>query len=120
MGRRTHESIGRPLPGRLNIVVTRSPAYKPPGVEVVHSLAAAFAAAGEVPEIMVIGGATLYADTLPGATRLYLTEVHARVAGDTWFPAFDRGLWREIARAAHPATARDPWPFSFLVLERNP
>ncbi|NLF63361.1 MAG: dihydrofolate reductase [Chloroflexi bacterium] len=121
MGRRTYESIGRPLPGRHNIVVTRRPDYEAPGCEVVHSPAAALeaAAALQPEEIAVIGGATLYAALLPQASRLYLTCVDGRFPGDTFFPDFDRREWRVAAMTAHPADERHSVPFRMVVLERR-
>ena len=98
MGRRTHESIGRALPGRLNLVISRDPHCAADGAVVVRDLDAALAAAGEVPEVMIVGGAAVYAVALPRATRLFLTEVHALVEGDVRFPDFERSAWRETAR----------------------
>ena len=96
MGRKTFESIGRPLPGRLNIVVTRNPGWQAAGVQVAHSLDAALALAAEaVPEeIMLIGGAELYRQALPQADVLYLTEIDAEFAGDAFFPEVDLARWR--------------------------
>src|SRR3972149_7478103 len=98
MGRKTFESIGKPLPGRDNIVVTRSQAFAAPGCRVVHSLAEALAAAQGASEVFVIGGAQIYALALPLADRLQLTEVDAAIDGDAYFPDFDRGAWREGSR----------------------
>jgi len=123
MGRRTYESIGRPLPGRANIVVTRDPAFGPAGVEVAATLedalelAARRAAAAGVSEIMVIGGAEIYRSALPHARRIYLTEVHEAVEGDTYFPAFDRAEWREASR--EDRTSDLGIAISFVVLERE-
>jgi dihydrofolate reductase len=118
MGRRTHDSIGRPLPGRHNIVLSRDGGYRAAGCTVVNSLDAAIEAAAPADEIMVMGGAQLYALLLPLARRMYLTEVHARVEGDTFFPPFDRGAWLEIERADFDADARHAYRYSFVVLER--
>ena len=90
MGRRTFESIGRPLPGRTNIVVTRDPELRRAGVWVALDLEAALAVARPLGEVMVIGGAAIYVRALPLCERIYLTEVHAKISGDTWFPAYDR------------------------------
>lgn len=120
MGRRTHESIGRVLPGRQNIVVTRDRSYTSQGVSVVHSLDEAIAAAGDVPEIMVIGGETLYREVLGRAGRIYLTLVHARLEGDTWFPELDAGEWREVSRSERAADEQNPYPMSFIILDRKP
>lgn len=119
MGRRTWESIGRPLPGRQNIVVTRTPGYAAPGCTVVESLEAAWQAAGNAGEVCVIGGTTLFEETLPMADRIHLTEVEAEVAGDTWFPQFDRSQWSEREVARHPADARHAYPFRILQLDRR-
>jgi dihydrofolate reductase len=111
MGRKTHESIGKPLPGRRNIVVTRQPGARWEGCEVAGSLEAALAAAGDAPEVFVIGGAELYAAALPRADRLHLTLIDAEYEGDALFPAFDPADWRE--------TAREPGPgFTFVTYER--
>lgn len=122
MGRRTFGSIGRPLPGRHNIVLTRDPDWRAEGVTVVANLAEAIAAAGLDPktradEVMIIGGAAVYADALPVATRIYLTEVHDAPQGDTVLPAFDPARWRETAREDHPAEEGRP-AYSFVTLER--
>lgn len=121
MGRRTYESIGRPLPGRRNIVVTRQRGYEAPGCEVVASPAAALASAAALQpeEIMVIGGAALYAALLPHASRLYLTYVRGRFPGDTYFPSFDRDEWEVVEETAHPADERHSVPFFMAVLERR-
>jgi dihydrofolate reductase len=101
MGRATWDSIGRPLPRRRNIVVTRNRSFRADGVEVAHSLDEALTLARTTdPEPFVIGGASLYAEALPRATRLEITEVHAEVPGDTWFPGFDRGAFTEVSRRA--------------------
>jgi len=120
MGRKTFESIGRALPGRLNIVLTRSTQFRPadPEVRVVNDWAAARAAAGEVADIMVIGGAEIYALVLPEATRILLTEVHATPEGDAFLPAFDVEHWREHSRELHPADERHAAAMSFVELER--
>ncbi len=122
MGRRTFESIGRPLPGRHNIVLTRDPDWRADGVTVVGNLAEAVAAGGldprtRVEEVMIIGGAAVYADALPIATRIYLTEVHDAPGGDTILPPFAPDRWRETAREDHPAEDGKP-AYSFVTLER--
>lgn len=118
MGRKTYESIGRPLPGRRNIVVTRNADYKVPGCEVVNSIAAAEALASAAEEVMMIGGATLYVDTLPIADRLYITEVDAEVEGDARFPAIDHEEWQEISRSAFSANEKNNFDYSFVVYDR--
>lgn len=124
MGRNTFESIGKPLPGRPNIVISRNGGYKADGITLVNSLEAALLAAQQllpqgVDEIMVIGGAQIYAQALPRADRLYLTEVDAEPEADAFFPAIDRKEWQETAREAHAACERNPYPYSFVVLERR-
>lgn len=117
MGRRTFESIGRPLPERRNIVITENRDYRAPGCLVVHSLSAALAAAGPAPQAMVIGGASLYQQTLPQAAGIYLTQVEADIPGDTYFPEFDRTKWQEVWRENHPADVRHAYPYSFILLK---
>ena len=117
MGRKTYESIGRPLPGRRNIVVTRNAAYQTDGCEVVASLAAALAACqGGSDEIFVIGGAQIYAEALPLAQRLYLTEIRRAFEGDARFPDWDRAAWKEVAREAH--RTEDGLEYGFAVYDR--
>lgn len=118
MGRRTFDSIGRPLPGRTNIVVSRQSGLAIEGVLVVHSVDAALAAAGTVPEIVVIGGAEIFRQVLPRTTTIHLTHVHARVAGDVVFPEIDPALWREAAVEHHAADERHQYAFSFVTLQR--
>lgn len=119
MGRRTYESIGRPLPGRMNIVLTHQRDFEAPGCVVVHSLDEAWDAAKGAAEVSVIGGTALFRDTLPIADRIHLTEVQAQVDGDTFFPAFDRSQWRETEISCHPADARHSYPFRIVVLDRR-
>ncbi len=122
MGRRTHQSIGRALPGRTNLVLSRDPSYRAPGCQVVRSLEEALevaSAAGE-DEAFVIGGAAVYADALARADRIYLTRVGARVDGDVRFPALDAGAWVESSREEHVADTRHAYPFVLSVLDRAP
>jgi len=119
MGRKTYESIGKPLPGRTNIVLTRDTDFKAEGCVLVHDVDAALAAGGDAEEIMVMGGSNLYAQLLPRADRLYLTEVHADIDGDASFPDFDRQRWRELSRESHSSDERNQYPFDFVVLERS-
>ncbi len=118
MGRKTFESIGRPLPGRDNIVVTRDPEFHADGIAVAHSLDDALAQAHNVPEIMLIGGAQLYAESLARAQRLYLTLIHADVDGDAHFPDYDPADWRETAREDHAPDENNHYSYSFQILER--
>ena len=118
MGRRTWESLGRPLPQRENWVLTRDAGFRADGARVFRALDEALAA-HEHGELMVIGGAELYRQTLARAQRLYLTEVGATLDGDTRFPVFDRSLWREVESERHEADDRHAWPYRFVTLERK-
>lgn len=119
MGRKNHEDIGKPLPGRTNIVVTRQLAYTAPGCIVVYTVEQALDAAGVENEIFVIGGAEIYRQTLSNASKLYITEIDADIEGDTYFPEFDRTQWQEISRERHASDALNLYPYSFVVLERR-
>jgi dihydrofolate reductase len=123
MGRRTFAAIGRPLPGRHNIVLSRSPDFAAEGVTVAHSLAEAIAAAGLDPRtraetVCIIGGAEIYALAMPITTAIELTRVHAHVEGDAIFPGPDAAEWQEVGREEHPASGAAPG-FSFLRFERR-
>ncbi|MEM7262589.1 MAG: dihydrofolate reductase [Planctomycetota bacterium] len=117
MGRKTYESIGRPLPGRQNVVLTRDASFVADGCDVVTDLDAALAAVGEVDEVFVIGGAQIYAAFLDRADRLHHTVVHTRVAGDTRFD-FDESAWPVASREDHSSDAKNSFDYSFLVRER--
>lgn len=121
MGRKTFESIGRPLPGRRNLVISRNPDYQAEGIEVVGSVEAALAllAGSSVEELMVIGGGHLYAEMLPSADCLYLTRIDLTVEGDTRFPAFDDGQWQRVDCESHPADEKNPHPYSFETWQRR-
>jgi dihydrofolate reductase len=119
MGRRTYESIGKPLPGRLNIVVTRQPGYEAPGCTVAHSLDEAYRAAGGAEAVSVIGGSALFEEALRDADAIYLTEVEAEVPGDVFFPPFDRRQWRETELERHGADERHAYPFRIVRLDRK-
>ncbi|MEJ6773677.1 MAG: dihydrofolate reductase [Porticoccaceae bacterium] len=123
MGRKTYDSIGRPLPGRTNIVITRDPAWHASGVEVAQSLEAALAlgkkaceAAG-AEEIMVIGGEQIYRMCIENADRLYLTQVDAEVEGDAFFPGIDLNAWHQVDMKLPETT--DTHPYRFLILDRH-
>jgi len=119
MGRRTYESIGRPLPDRVNIVLTRDAGFHADGIRVAHSPEEALALAGDAPEVIVFGGADVFARFLPMTDRIYLTEVDAEVeGGDTYFPSFEPASWRVVESVAHPADERHPYAFRFLTLDR--
>jgi len=125
MGRKTYESIGKPLPGRTNIVVTHNQDYQAEGVKVVGSLSEALELAADIAvidgkdELMVIGGAAVYAAAIPMADRLYVTEVHAEVDGDAYLPAVEWSEWRELTREKHVAVAPNSYDFSFVVYQRR-
>jgi dihydrofolate reductase len=125
MGRKTFASIGRPLPGRTNIVVTRDARFHAPGVVVATSFADARAVAlgdalrRSAAEIAVIGGAEIYAQWMESAHRLEITEVHARPEGDTYFAAIDPAAWQEVARVRNPAGSADSADFSYVTYRRQ-
>ena len=119
MGRLTWESIGRPLPGRQNIVVTRQADYSAEGCDVVTSVDEALDAAGAVPEIMVIGGGDIYRQLLPRASRVYLTRVEAEIEGDTFFPELDDAEWELVASEPHEADEKNAHAFTFMTLQRR-
>ena len=118
MGRKTWDSIGRALPGRRNLVISRDPRFVPVGAERMDSPEAALACVADVPEVMVIGGAQIYTHFLPQAQRLYLTLIKESLSGDTFFPDYTSYQWRELARTEHAADANNPYPHDFLILER--
>ena len=119
MGRKTFESIGRPLPGRRNIVVSRDPAYVAPGCTTATSIEESLHQAGTAGEIFVIGGAMLFEAVLPKAQRIYLTRIHAALDGDTLFPELDPGQWRETARQHRPRDRENAFDLTFLTLDRH-
>lgn len=125
MGRHTWESLKGPLPGRTNIVISRQPDYRAEGAKVVMTLDRALELAEHVAlidgqdEVVVIGGAQIYALALPRADRLYLTEVHADVPGDTYFPEWEKTRWREAGRQDFQAEGPNPYDYSFVVYERR-
>jgi dihydrofolate reductase len=118
MGRRTYDSIGRPLPGRLNIVVSRRGDRLIPGCTVVASLEQAITAAAPAPEIIIVGGAEIYRQALPQVQTIHLTRVHASVAGDVYFPSLAPAEWREVATEYHPVDERHAYAFTFSTLQR--
>ncbi len=118
MGRKTYDSIGRPLPGRHNIVVTRDASLRIDGCTVVQSIDAAISAAGEVDEVMVMGGASFYQQLLPRADRLVLTLIDLEVEGDAWFPAWEPSGWKEVVREEHQPDEKNRMAYSFVELNR--
>lgn len=126
MGRKSLEALGKPLPNRTNIVITRNPDFNAQGVTVVHTLDEALTQAKAVnqedhltKEIFVIGGAEIYTMALPIATTLYLTEIHRTYEGDTYFPTFNKAEWQETERKPHPADDRHEVGFDFVTYERK-
>jgi len=119
MGRRTFESIGKPLPGRLNIVVTRDTNYRREGVTAVHDVDGALRAAGDAPEVMVIGGAELFRALLPRAGRIHLTRVHGNIEGNVMWPALDERDWAVVERETHAADERHAYAMTFEVWEKR-
>lgn len=116
MGRKTYESIGRPLPGRITVIVSRDPDYHQEGCLVAHSLDEAVELAGKDEEVFFVGGSSLYQQALPRVDRLYITEIQADYDGDAHFPSFDRQQWREVSRA--PQQTDDGLGFDYVVYDR--
>lgn len=118
MGRKTFESIGRPLPGRQNIIISRNPDYQQEGCQVFNNLDNALQSCAENDEVFVIGGATLYAATLARADKLYITEIQQGFDGDTWFPEINLEQWHEIAREDINDDNSVAFNYSFIVYEK--
>ena len=120
MGRKTFETLKRPLGKRHNIILTRNTAYKAPeGCSVAHSIVEILELCKEAEELMICGGAPIYEAFLPHANRLYLTQIHATFEGDVYFPEFDIAAWEEIQRIDGEPDERNPYPYSFLFLEKR-
>lgn len=119
LGRKTYESIGRPLPGRCNLVMSRDVQFQAPGCVVVNSLETALLAAGYSDEIMVIGGAVLYQHLLPRTQRLYMTIIHHEFEGDAYFPVLDMSEWEEVSHVDHDADEENKYSYSFITLDRK-
>ncbi|NOH24423.1 type 3 dihydrofolate reductase [Vibrio europaeus] len=118
MGRKTYDSIGRPLPGRQNIVISRDASLVIEGVDTVTSIDEALQAAGDVEEVMIIGGGTIYEACLPTANKLYVTHIEAQIQGDTQFPAWG-DEFKETYSESYPADEKNAYDMRFVVLERN-
>ena len=118
MGRKTFEEIKQPLANRRNVVISRDPAFHPRGVTVLPSLGEALAMGATEDEVFVIGGGEIFRLALPRADRLYLTQVHAKVEGDTYFPPFDRATWALEEEEQHPADEKHAYAFSFRRYRR--
>ncbi|MDO8601068.1 MAG: dihydrofolate reductase [bacterium] len=120
MGQKTFESIGKPLPGRTNIIITLDNNYAIPGCLVVHSVGESLEAAKGFEEVMIIGGASIYKQFLPLADRLYLTLIEADIAGaDAFFPEINYSEWNEVERVKNEPDKENPYPYTFLTLERR-
>ena len=114
MGRKTYESIGRPLPGRRNIVISGNPDYAAEGVELAGSIDSALQLAADTEEVMLIGGASLYAQTLARADCLYVTHIHHGFSGDSWFPEIDERQWKVVEQQDFSADEANPYRYSFV------
>lgn len=119
MGQKTFESIGKPLPGRTNIVLTFDKNFNPPGCFIVHSIEEALSAAKNFPEVMICGGASIYRQFLPLADKMYLTLIESDFRGDTYFPEFDHSDWRETERVRNEPDKKNPYKYNFVILERK-
>jgi dihydrofolate reductase len=119
MGRKTYESIGHPLPGRTNIIITHNPSYVAEGCHVVNSIEQALTLTEDDAEVMVIGGASFYQQTLPIAQRIYLTIIHHDFKGDAHFVEYDESIWREVERVDYQPDEKNRYPYSFLTLEKQ-
>ena len=118
MGRKTYESIGKPLPGRRNVIISRDTGYRAEGCEVCCSIDQAMQLVDDVPEAMLIGGASLYTQTLDLADHLYITEIKAVFEGDAWFPKIDPMRWQETWREEHTADEKNPYSYAFVKYTR--
>jgi dihydrofolate reductase len=119
MGRKTFESIGRPLPNRRNIIITRDPSYTHEGIEVVHSIDEALILFKDIDEeVFNIGGATVYKETFDKADRLYITEIDSEFEADAFFPDIDESVWEKVSSEHHEKDENNPYGYTFIVYER--
>jgi len=118
MGRKTYQSIGRLLPGRKNIIITRDKNFKVDGAEIFYDLNTALKNVENYPEICVIGGSEIFAQVISQADVLYLSYIYADISGDSYFPEFDQNLFQEVSRENHKADENNPYDYSFVVLKR--
>ncbi len=118
MGRRTWESLGRPLPGRQNVVITRDRNFSAEGAIIVHSLDEALKVAANDSEVFIFGGGKVFAEALPKVEKIYLTKVHTKIDGDTFFPALNEGEWKEIERHEFSSDEKNEFDYSFVTVER--
>ena len=119
MGRKTFESIGRPLPGRTTVVVTRDPALKIEGCLIAHSLQEAIKACGNDSQTFIVGGAEIYTQAIDFVDTLYITEIQQDVTGDAWFPDFDRAKWQEVSREVRRQETPQPLEYHFVTYRRK-
>ncbi|MGB3589278.1 MAG: dihydrofolate reductase [Tunicatimonas sp.] len=120
MGRKTYQSVDKPLPGRLNIIITRQDDFYRENCVITHSLDEALALGKQngQQEMFILGGAQIYELALDVADRIYLTEIHGEFEGDTFFPEIDSSVWQEVKREDHEADEKNPYSYSFVILER--
>lgn len=118
MGRKTFESIGRPLPGRHNVVISRDSNYQADGIDTVTTVDAALALVKDEDEVMVIGGGAIYAHCLPAATRLYITHIEAEIEGDTQFPFYDENVWKKVSSEKRLADEKNKYNLEFCIYEK--
>jgi dihydrofolate reductase len=119
MGRKTFSAIGRALPGRQNIVITRNTSFEAPGCDIAGSIAQAISLTKNTDEVMLIGGASLYQNTIKVADSIYLTLIHHVFAGDTWFPEIDPNQWKQVSRENFEADEKNPYSYSFIKYVRE-
>ena len=119
MGRKTYESIGKPLPGRRNIIISRDPTFTAEGCDVTDSIQAAVDLVKDQPEAMLLGGASLYQQTLEWAETLYITEIHHQFKGDAWFPPINLEIWKETSREEHAADEKNKYSYAFVKYLRQ-
>ena len=119
MGRKTYDSIGKPLPNRRNIVITRNPDISIPGCEVVDSIEKALFFTQDEEEVMVIGGANLFEQLLPDISRLYITHIEGEFEGETYFPNYDESDWLEVSCESHQPDEKHKHPYNFIILKRK-
>ena len=119
MGRKTYDSIGKPLPNRRNIVITRNPDISISGCEVVDSIEKALSITQDEEEVMVIGGANLFAQLLPDVTRLYITHIEGKLEGETYFPHYDENDWLEVSRESHQPDEKNKYAYQFSIMDRK-
>ena len=119
MGRKTYDSISKPLPNRRNIVITRNPDISIPGCEVVDSIEKALSITQDEEEVMVIGGANLFEQLLPDVSRLYITHIEGKLEGETYFPHYDENDWLEVSRESHQPDEKNKYAYQFSIMDRK-